>query len=175
MLTALVFYLLLTLIALLIVIYSFSTGISPMPSSYKAKKQLLMALPNNIEGPIYELGAGWGTLAFPLAKQHPLCQVLAFEVSPIPWLYLKLRKLISKQKNITIIRKDFFKTNLSHAQVIVCYLYPKAMERLKAKFETELTPGTIILSNTFAIPQWTPIEIYELDDLYKTKIYKYRF
>jgi len=31
-----------------------------------------------------------------------------------------------------------------------------------------------VISNTFAIPGWKPISIYELDDMYRTKIYVYR-
>ena len=57
----------------------------------------------------------------------------------------------------------------------VCYLYPGAMRQLKEKFIKELKPGTMIISNTFAIPGWIPQQVWEVNDLYKTKIYRYEY
>ena len=47
------------------------------------------------------------------------------------------------------------------------------MEKLKEKFLKELKPGTIIISNTFAISGLKPTQIIEINDIYKTKVYKY--
>lgn len=58
----------------------------------------------------------------------------------------------------SFIRGDYLKENLSGADVIFCYLMPKAMEHLKEKFEGELKPGTRIFSRAFKIPDWTPRE-----------------
>jgi len=146
-----------------------------MPTSQKAKKCLLLALPEKIPpGKIYELGSGWGTLAFPLASRYPGVEVVAFEDSPVPFLFSKGRALIDCSKNLKILKCNFFDSSLEDAALIVCYLYPKAMLQLKIKFEKELKPGTWIVSNTFAIPGWTPAKIYEVPDLYRTKIYLYR-
>lgn len=56
----------------------------------------------------------------------------------------------------TFIRGDYLKEDLGEADVIFCYLLPKAMEHLKEKFETELKPGTRIFSRAFKIPGWEP-------------------
>lgn len=147
------------------VYYSWLLGISPTPSSPAAKKALLELLPSSIEGKVYELGAGWGGLLKELRDRYP--NVVGFELSPLPWLVCKLRGL-------PCVRKDFFQQDLKEAKLIICYLYPGAMKRLQHKFETELQPGTIIISNTFQIPGWQPQEVRELNDLYKSKIYLYR-
>ena len=65
--------------------------------------------------------------------------------------------------------------SITSASVVICYLYPGAMRRLKGKFEKELSKGAIVVSNTFAIPGWRPMRVIEADDLYRTPLYVYRF
>ena len=168
------FFLLLVLALLSIVFWSWRNGISPMPTSSKVKKRLLISLPEEVEGDIFELGSGWGTLAFPLARRFPNCQVNAYETSFVPFLFTKLRHRLNPLSNLIFYRQDFFTVPLGDASLIVCYLYPEAMRQLKIKFEKELKPGTWVVSNTFGVPGWKPVKIDEVDDLYRTKIYAYQ-
>ena len=100
------------------------TGISPMPSSRQAVQQVLTFVAPSRSGVIYELGAAWGSLAIPLAKTFPDRQIIAYELSTIPWLFLSLRVRLSGLNNIDVIRRNFFRHDLGEAAVIVCYLYP---------------------------------------------------
>lgn len=168
------FYLFLVGILGLIMGYSWRYGITPTPTSPKVKNKLLKILPPEIKGSIAELGSGWGTLAFALAHHFPHNQVHAYEVSPIPFYFSKLISYLHPCSNLHFIRQDFFAASLHSASLVVCYLYPEAMSRLKTKFEKELTPGTLVLSHTFAIPGWIPIRLFKVDDLYQTPIYLYR-
>ena len=158
-------------VLLLVCVWTIKNGISPMPTSTKIKRALFEALPEHLEGAIVELGSGWGTLCFPLAKRYPNCQVIGYETSPIPYAVSKLLQLLIKQKNVRFERKDFFKEHLSGASMAICYLYPTAMENLKEKLEKE---GRIaVVSHTFRIPGWMPTKTIEVKDLYHTKIYFY--
>lgn len=161
-------------IAASLIIWSIRNGISPMPSTSKASSALFSLLPSEFKGKIYELGSGWGTLVIPLAKKYPDCQIIGFETSPVPFWFSKLWLKIRGTPNAVLVRKDFFSVNLNEASLVVCYLYPGAMEVLKGKFETELKPGALVASNTFAIRGWIPEKVIELDDLYHTKIYLYK-
>ncbi|MEI8364936.1 MAG: class I SAM-dependent methyltransferase [Parachlamydiaceae bacterium] len=174
MYTILVFILLgLSILVLLTIYWSWLNGIAPMPTSSKVKHHLLSTLPAGVRGNIYELGSGWGTLVFPLARQYPYSHVIGYETSPVPYWVSKMWLLITFLPNVTIRRQDFHSISLNDASVIVCYLYPEAMLRLRHKFESELRPGTWVISNTFALPDWTPETVVELDDIYRTKIYLY--
>lgn len=164
----------LSTILLSVVVWSIKNGISPMPSTSKAKKAILESSPSVVQGTICELGSGWGTLVLPLALRYPQCVVIGYESSPIPFFFSKIRACFSRRKNLILLRRDFFKESLSDAALVVCYLYPEAMRILRKKFEDELRPGTIIISNTFGIPGWEPIEVHIIDDMYKTKVYLYR-
>jgi Methyltransferase small domain len=169
-----IFLVLIAAIGISLVVWSIKNGISPMPTSPKVKAGMFSLLPADFRGKIYELGSGWGTLAIPLAKKFPLCQIVGFETSPIPFWVSKLWVKAVGFSNVTLQRRDFFSVDLSDASLVVCYLYPGAMNRLKAKFERELKPGTLVVSNTFAVPGWAFEKVLEVDDLYRTKIYFYK-
>lgn len=172
-----VVFVLLTFLGALISIvgYSIYHGITPMPTSRKAKNFLFSCLPGDLPlGTIFELGSGWGTLAFPLAVHYPSHIICAYEHSPVPYLFSKLLAWMQRPSLLSFRRCDFFSVSLHDSTLIVCYLCPEAMKKLKAKFEKELKPGTWVVSNTFAIPDWKPETICEVNDLYHTKIYVYK-
>jgi hypothetical protein len=165
--------LIMSVIFTMLFIWTLVNGISPMPTSPKVKKTLTGSLPPVLDGTIVDLGSGWGTLAFSLAKKYPNCLVVGYETSPIPYYYSKIVQRFFGPDTLQFKRKDLYKAPCHHATLIVCYLYPKAMEKLKQKFENECMPSTLIVSHTFAIPNWKPIKRVEVQDLYKTKIYFY--
>lgn len=159
-----------------IVFWTIRNGISPMPTAPAVSKTLFSNLSflNLIEGKIYDLGAGWGSLVFPLAKEYPAKPVIGYENSLIPYLFCLIRAQVTAGRNVKIIHKNFYNVSLHDASLVVCYLYPGAMLKLKAKFEKELKPGCHVVSNTFTIPGWTPYDVWKTNDLYETKIYVYR-
>jgi hypothetical protein len=169
-------YLILVLVLCAIVLsllYSFITGISPVSSTFKSRKKIIRAISPDQEGFIYELGAGWGAVAFPLARRCPEATVVAYELSPVPWLYLKVFALLFGPKNLIIRRRNFLKDNLSKASLVVCYLYPGAMVKLSSKLVMELKPGAKVISNTFEMPVWTPRLIQNLEDIMCPQIFHY--
>lgn len=141
-----------------------------MPTSSKVRRDLFSALPPLERGTIVDLGSGWGHLIFPLAKTYPTCRVIGYENSPIPYLF---SFLMNCAPNLKTVYKNFFNVSLQDANLVVCYLCPKVMKHLKPKFETELKPGTQVISHTFAIPGWIPSRVIRVDDLYLSKIYLY--
>lgn len=145
-----------------------------MPSTGLAKRTVVKLVPEKTTGKIYDLGSGWGTLLFPLSKRCPKAQIVGLETSVIPYLVSKLWLALSGRKNIKILYQDIYEAELKDAAVIACYLYPGAMQRLRKKFEKELKPGTLIVSNTFSVPGWKPEQVIELESLYRTNIYLYR-
>lgn len=163
------FILFFTLVGLCIAVDTMRLGISPMPSSRKARQVLLSLVE---KGAVYELGSGWGTLAADLSRKT---SVRAFEWALIPWFYSVVLKYMRRAKNLSIERKDFFSEDLSAADVVICYLYPGAMQRLGPKFEQELKAGTLVLSNSFQLPGRKADETIEVGDWLGSKIYCYRF
>lgn len=161
--------------ALLSVVWStLSLGISPMPTSAKVRAVVLAVLPDTVDGEVHELGAGWGGLAFCLAKKYPTSRVVAWEASWVPWLALRLRLLLSPRRNLVVLRRDFFDADLGRAGLVVCYLWTGAMTRLSEKFHKELREGAAVVSHTFALRGWTAEATRQAGDVYRTPVYRYR-
>lgn len=163
---------LLFLLLLSVVWTTYKYGIGPTPTSFKVKSIWLQILPKIGAGTIYELGAGWGTLAFSLADHYPSNPVVAIEISPLPYAWMKLRQFFFPRKNLTIIYRDFFKIKLLGAELIVCYLFPQAMQKLAEKLKLEGIESTLI-THTFALPHLKADRIVYVNDLYQTPIYIY--
>jgi hypothetical protein len=154
--------------------YSWLTGISPVSSTFKSRKKLIRTVSSRQKGFIYELGAGWGALALPLAKRCPESTVVAYELSPVPWVFLKLRVFLFGPRNLKVVRRNFLKDDLSKASLVICYLYPGAMAKLSSKLLLELKPSAKVISNTFEIPVWTPTAIQNLEDVMCPQIFHYK-
>lgn len=154
--------------------YCLVTGISPIPSSRISTNHILDIAPEQVIGDILELGAGWGTLAFPLAGLYPGNRILAYELSPVPWLFMKLRHALFQHANLDIRRRDFRKASLESVGLVVAYLHSEGLAKVRDKMERELKPGTLVLSNVFDIPGWTPEAKHQLADSFCPQVYLYR-
>lgn len=159
--------------ALSIILHTLRTGISPMPTAPRVRRQLLSLFNANEEGTVLELGSGWGTLAFALADRCPRARVVAYEVSPLPHAWSRLRQRLAPRPNLRLVRGDFFTASFAEASTVVCYLFPGAMARLAPKLRGELPPGARVVSHTFALRGWKPLRTLVVDDLYRTPIYVY--
>ncbi|MCB1107143.1 MAG: methyltransferase [Chlamydiia bacterium] len=147
------------IILFLLILFTWKNGVSPTPTTEKMRRALLEHLPEIKEGVVVELGSGWGNLLFPLSKKYAHCKVIGYENSPIPYLF---SSLINHTPNIKIYRHDFFEKSLREANLIVCFLFPSGMKRLKEKLERELCSGTYVVSHTYEIPGWEPKETIEV-------------
>jgi trans-aconitate methyltransferase len=150
------------------------TRASPLPTSGAARATLLAMLPLTVDGPVYDLGSGWGGLARALARRYPRSPVIGFEVSPLPWAWSRLRQALRGSANLTFRFGDFHNADLSGAALVVCYLPGPAMEKLKPKLEAELKPGAMVASNTFAPRGWDPAEVRTAPDAHASQVYLYR-
>lgn len=149
-------------------------GISPMPSSRKARQAMMALTAETGEGTIFELGSGWGNLLIPLALAHPQRHIVGYELSFLPWLISKVIIKVRGIKNIQLQRKNFLNSDLTEASVLVCYLYPGAMTEIEKKLKAEESNIRYLISNSFALPSYQPIKKIQLKDFYKSNVYLYR-
>lgn len=190
-------------LAMTIVWTTMRVGISPMPSSEKAYRAMLKLTEDTGDGPIYDLGSGWGTLVIRMAIKHPKRKVIGYELSLLPYLISLLIKSFTRVNNLTLYRQDFMKADLSEASVLLCYLYPDGMSKLDilidapskktsctstsnlskvntnhlssdtAHFHCGCNPDFVI-SNNFALPSLKAEKEIRLDDLYRSPIFRYK-
>ena len=167
-------FVIMVIAAISIVWSTLRLGISPMPSSKQACSAMLQLIDETSDGPIYDLGSGWGGMLISLAKKYPNRTIIGYELSPLPWLTTLVLIRVFGLSNIELYRKNFLQADLSCASVLVCYLFPKGMAELEAKLKKE---GGVdyLISHHFALPSCKSIKEVKLNDLYKTPIYLYEF
>jgi hypothetical protein len=153
---------------------SVKLGISPMPSSKKAYDAMMKLADETGSGPLIDLGSGWGNFVIRAAIRNPQRQIVGYELSLLPWLTSIILKKILKLKNLTLHRKNFFKSHLPSASVLVCYLYPEAMCKIQSQLLLEQSEVGFIISNNFALPSTKPCKVIKLDDFYKSPVFLYK-
>ena len=157
-----------------IVWHSVKSGMTPTPSSSKAVRavdSLLTA--HHRGGRVIDLGSGWGTLVFALAKKHPDLSFTGYEVSLFPYLWSGLRCRFLGLNNCKFIRQDFFTVPIDQKAVLVCYLSPALMAKLLEKLIKEGCDGILVITNTFGIRHQTPLNEIRLNDAFKNRVYAY--
>lgn len=154
------------------------TGVPPMPSNRYVADRMLSLVPAATTGVIYELGAGWGFLALRIAGRFPAAQVIAYEISPLPFLSAKILQLtlncVGLRRNLQVRYGNFMAVPLQDGRVVLCYLMIGAMQRLAPKLKAELPAGAMVISNAFTMPDWPPSDIQIVEGYQNTPVYVYR-
>ena len=148
--------------------------ITPTPSSKKVRQKILEILPVSVDGPIYELGSGFGQMTLELSKHFPTQLIKSFERASVPYLVQRFLLFLYKPQNAKLFFDDFMETDYSDAGLIFCYLYRDIMPKLASKIEKRAKKNVWVISHTFAIENWIPLKTIYADDLYHTPIYLYQ-
>jgi predicted RNA methylase len=121
---------------------------------------------------LYDLGCGDGGIVIVAARDY-LAKAYGVEIRKD--LVVTARRQLNNyglHDRAKIIRGDFFKVDLSKADVVTLYLTSIANDKLKPKLEKELRPNTRIVSHDFSIPGWQPSKVS--NELRGHTIYLYR-
>lgn len=106
---------------------------------------------------VVDLGAGTGALVFLSARQG--ARVTGVEAEPLRFLLLRFRRATSPDRDrVEILRENMFDFPLQDATVVLMFLWPGAMTKLKPKLEQELVPGARVVSYWHPVPGWTPVK-----------------
>jgi hypothetical protein len=111
---------------------------------------------------LIELGSGDGRFVRSAAQKYG---VTALGVDVQYWLlwYAQIVAKVKHIKNVTFKNQNFFKTDLSKADVIFVFLMPNTLKKLRAKFLKECKKGTVLISHGFTIEEWEKYLYYKID------------
>ena len=163
-----IFVVSLFLVASLSIVWStVQYGISPTPSSAQACVTManLPSIPSG--STLIDLGSGWGQLADHLANKHPDCIVCGYEKSVLPFL---LSRLFFRRSNLHFYFVDFYDVRPPTNAILFCYLYPDGMKKLSAHLAGF---QGILVSNTFALPNASPLQKCALQDAFQSNVCLY--
>ncbi len=144
-----------------------------IPTPSIRTKTFLDALSMNSKELFLDLGCGDGRVLREARRRYGV-QAMGFEVNLLAYFAAKVRNF--RLKGVQIRWKNFWKVDLSHADVVFCYLFPDVMERLAKKLEAELRPGSKVVSSNFPLPRWRPFQVlHPHSGRHRDPIYIYRF
>lgn len=116
-----------------------------------------------------DLGSGLGGVVRALDAEGRRAR--GVETAPMVWL---VSAVLSKiQRRGQILRQDIWTVDLSEEDVVYAFLSPEPMPALYDKAKREMKPGSLLVSNSFAVPGVEPSETWELPDRRKTRLYLY--
>lgn len=97
-----------------------------------------------------DLGAGLGGPTIGLARRRPDARVTGVEAALLPWLVCRLRAALAGNARIRF--GDIFAHDLAEYDLVYAFLSPEPMPRMWERVRTAMRPGTLFVSNTFAVP-----------------------
>jgi len=130
---------------------SFISYIPTLPELINGFFELAPMSANDV---VYDLGCGDGRLLF-AAIEHGANKAAGIDLDSklIIQAHAEAKKR-GLDDRVNFITGDIMNINLSPATVILCYLISGALWDLKPKFESELRPGTKVVTETFPIIGW---------------------
>ena len=102
----------------------------------------------------YDLGCGDGKLVFAAAGAG--AQAVGYEISLLPYLMALSRSWNIKDSSVKF--KDFWRVDLSDADLVYLFLTPKVNPKAKIKLQQELKKGARVVAYTWPIDGWQPID-----------------
>ncbi len=147
-------------------LYAMLSGAPFVPTQMKQVNRMLSAVPLKSGMKLYDLGSGDGRLVYKANKDYGV-KSIGYEFSPFVWMLSKLLQKTLWRSKAQLIYGNFWDKDLSDADVIVCYLLPSSMKKMKEKIFPKLRQGTLIISHAFSIPDLKAIKILEGDSAQK--------
>jgi len=153
-----IWYIILFLISLplLTLIISAFIGVPCLPT-HKKQAQTLIDLCELKPGmKVVDLGSGHGRLVVLAALRG--AEVVGYELNPILVLFSRyLARRFKVADRVQIRWQSLFKADISDADVVTAFLFPKYMTRLGNGLLRNLKPGAKVISYAFPIKDWQPI------------------
>jgi len=124
-----------------------------VPTSFKMANKMLDLAEIQPDELVYDLGCGDGRIAVIAARKYQ-ARVVGIELNPLLWFWCQtVITVLGLRSRVKVVLGNFYKQDLSDADVLVCYLLPKTNRLLEDKLLRELQPGTRVVSNTFLFYQ----------------------
>jgi len=134
------------------------------------RQALKVLVKNKRDVRFLDLGCGLGGNVVFMSQLKGVSESHGVETAPGPYLLSKLFTLFRGGKTFAM---DLWKTDLAYYDVVYAFLSPEPMPKLWEKAKDEMLPGSVFVSNSFAVPDMEPSEVWELSDKRQTRLYLY--
>ena len=126
----------------------------------------IMKMANVKKGDIfYDLGSGDGRLVIAAAQRGAKAYGVEVDFFRV-WYSRFCIFLFGLTGRASIIKSDFFKVDLSKADVVTAYLLQETNDKLFPKLEKEIKNGARVVGVAFNFPEWKPISTNPYGPIY---------
>ncbi|UCC18471.1 MAG: class I SAM-dependent methyltransferase [Promethearchaeota archaeon] len=133
-----------------------------VPTGMKKVRKMLALADLKPDEVLYDLGCGDGRFIVKAARKFG-AKAVGIEINLFLYLWCQLIiTILGLRRRVKIIYGNFFKHNLSEADVVICYLLPETNDRLEHKLIRELKPTARVISNSFVFNK-LPIVSVDID------------
>lgn len=155
----------------------------PTLSSSRAMRQRLLTLPYWQAGQrVTDLGCGSAKVLALLVRQYDI-QGVGYEINVSAYLHACVRaffvnraqKKAGHQGRLKIYLRSLYRADLTATDVIFVYLLTGKMKTLSTFIEEHSRPGTVVISNTFRVPDLIPNKIYRFQKYEDIYVYRTPF
>lgn len=116
---------------------------------------------------VYELGCGDGRIIRRVAEKG-VKKAIGLEFS-IPTYFLAKAKAVWFEGKEKILFRNFWRMDLSKADVVICFLLDRTMKDFEDKIWPKLKKGARVISNEFRLEKVEPDESLDMVYLYVKK------
>ncbi len=141
-------------------------------TSAAVTRALVGVLPKRAGLRFMDLGCGTGSLLIDVAQALPGAGCEGIETAPLPYLVSRWR--LRAHTAVRVAWGDFWGADFSRFDVVYAYLSPQPMTRLWQKARSEMRPGSLLISNTFAVPGVEPTYTIPVADCMRSVLYVWR-
>ncbi len=166
-------------VVVLIILAAVFTKAPFVPVGKKTIPRIVQALNIKPNSQVYDLGCGDARVLIAAWREQGQAEYFGLDKDWLPIIcsWWKIF-LVGRPKNITVLKRDFFKQDLSRATHIFVYLFPKLMDQLLPKLQAELKPGAKLVSCDFCFSNKKPAQVINLNRPRKSlgkKLFIYEF
>jgi ribosomal protein L11 methylase PrmA len=105
---------------------------------------------------VYDLGCGDGRIVITAAKKYGATGI-GVDLNPERIKEANTNAEVAKvEEKVTFHEGDLFKFDFSKADVLTLYLLPDVNLELRPKIQSEMKPGSRIVSHAFDMGDWEP-------------------
>jgi SAM-dependent methyltransferase len=108
---------------------------------------------------VYDLGCGDGRLLFYCAARHPEARFVGIELNPFLILWMRLRLVFARTRNLEIRRENMLNADFSDATKIYAFLLPHVIARL---YSSRTLHSARLLSRAFRISSMRETEAFRI-------------
>lgn len=129
--------------------WSHIKGAPWIPTRMKKVREMLSLADIQPDEVLYDLGCGDGRFIVTAARRFD-AKTVGIEINLLLYLWCQfLITILGLRRRVKVAYGDFFKHDLSNADVVICYLLQDTNDKLEEKLIQELKPTARVVSNSF--------------------------